>query len=524
MKRRNFLKSIPYTLIPTMVGGSVVQAIANNPFLDALAAPFVDTDHILVLVLLEGGNDGLNTVIGLDQYAGYTTARSNIYIPENKVLKLNGYDKTGLHPAMTGMQNLFNEGKLKIIQGVGYPNPVFSHFRSKDIWYTGSDSNVVVNSGWNGRYLQNEYPNFPVGFPNTTMPDPLAIQVGGVALYQNLQVNGVTFGLPTNNPSSIYTYTNTTDAAPNTKAGKELNYLRETAQKTKDYTATISNAATKSGVSIPASPALNKDLQTVASLIAGGLKTRIYMVSIGGFDTHKVQVMTGATETGNHADLLKEVSDSIANFMDTLKSKGVADRVVGMTFSDFGRRIKSNGSVGTDHGAAAPMFLFGNQVVGGILGDNPTISPTATVEDNIPFQYDFRSVYSSLMKHWFCLPQNEVETIMFKKFQDLNLVKDNCATTDTHELNQKAGENLVSCYPNPFVHTTTIKYESNGGYCQVDIIDNQGRMIKNLLSKDCPKGSYEVACDLEGFADGVFYVRLQNGPIQQVKSIVKVRG
>ncbi|MBK8723457.1 MAG: DUF1501 domain-containing protein, partial [Saprospiraceae bacterium] len=225
-----------------------------------------------------------------------------------------------------------------------------------------------------------------------------------------------------------------------------------------------------------------------------------------------------------HADLLKDVSDAISGFMDTLKSKGVADRVVGMTFSDFGRRIKSNGSVGTDHGAAAPMFLFGNQVVGGILGDNPTISPTATVEDNIPYQYDFRSVYSSLMKHWFCLPQNEVETIMFKKFQDLNLVKDNCATTDTHELNQKAGENLVSCYPNPFVHTTTIKYESNGGYCQVDIIDNQGRMIKNLLSKDCPKGSYEVACDLEGFADGVFYVRLQNGPIQQVKSMVKVRG
>lgn len=525
MKRRNFLKSIPYTFIPTMVGGSVVQAIANNPFLDALAAPYVDTDHILVLILLEGGNDGLNTVIGLDQYSGYTAVRSNIYIPESKVLKLNGYDKTGLHPAMTGIQNLFNEGKVKIIQGVGYPNPVFSHFRSKDIWYTGSDSNVVINSGWNGRYLQNEYPNYPVGFPNTTMPDPLAIQVGNGALYQNLQVNGVTFGMPTNNPNSIYTNLNTTDTAPNTKAGKELNYLRETAQKTNDYTTKISNAATKSGVTIPNTMnSIDKDLQTVAALIAGGLKTRIYMVSLGGYDTHRGQVVAGATETGTHADKLSNVSIAISNFMTTLKSKGVDERVVGMTFSDFGRRIKSNGSGGTDHGAAAPMFLFGNQVVGGILGDNPTISPNATVEDNIPYQYDFRSVYSSLMKHWFCLPQNEVDTIMFKNFQDLNLVKDSCTTTDTHELNKLAGDSLVTCYPNPFVHSTTIKYVSNGGYCMIEIIDNQGRVIKKLLAKDTPEGIYELDCDLEGYSSGIYYVRFQNGALQQVKSMVKVRG
>ena len=526
MKRRNFLKSIPYALVPTMVGGSMVQAIANNPFLEALAAPFVNTDHVLVLLLMEGGNDGLNTVIGLDQYAGYSAVRSNIFIPESKVLKLNGYDKTGLHPAMIGMQNLFNEGKVKIIQGVGYPNPVFSHFRSKDIWYSATDSNVVANSGWAGRYLNNEYPNYPIGFPNPTMTDPLAVQIGG-SLSPTLQVNGLTYGLPTdiNNPASIYALANTTDPSPNSKAGKELNYLRQTAQQTNDYTTVVSKAYGKSGVTIPPGISqLDKSLQIVASLIAGGLKTRIYMVSVGGFDTHNAQVVAGDTVTGTHSGLLADVSTSISNFMTTLKSKSIADRVVGMTFSDFGRRIKSNGSVGTDHGAAAPMFLFGNAIKGGVLGDNPTISPTATVNDNVPYQHDFRSVYASLMKHWFCLPQTEVDAIMFKNFQDLDIVKDNCSTTDNHELNQKAGQILVSCYPNPFVNTTTIKFESNGGYTQVEVMDNQGRVVRPLIAADFAKGTYEVQCDLEGFADGVFYVRLQNGPIQQVKSMIKVRG
>jgi uncharacterized protein (DUF1501 family) len=128
---------------------------------------------VLVLIQLNGGNDGLNMVIPVEFYAGYQNARKNIAIPQNKLAMLNGVTKTALHPAMTGLQQLYNEGKLAIINAVGYPTPNFSHFRATDIWMSASDSEQVLNTGWTGRYLANEYPNFPNGYPNTQMPDPI---------------------------------------------------------------------------------------------------------------------------------------------------------------------------------------------------------------------------------------------------------------------------------------------------------------------------------------------------------------
>src|SRR6056300_453170 len=174
MKRRDFLKRVaPMSMLPFAINGQPIRAYGN--ILGAEAEDFVDTDNVLVLVQLNGGNDGLNTVIPLDQYLNLTAARPDVIIPENKVLKLDGVTATGLHPAMSKMRNMFNDDKLHILQSVGYPNQNYSHFRSTDIWMSGSDSDELLNSGWTGRYLNYEYPNYPAEYPNPEMPDPLAI-------------------------------------------------------------------------------------------------------------------------------------------------------------------------------------------------------------------------------------------------------------------------------------------------------------------------------------------------------------
>ncbi|RYY22147.1 MAG: DUF1501 domain-containing protein, partial [Chitinophagaceae bacterium] len=403
MQRRNFLKqALPASItMPALLNGLSVKAFtAQSPLVQALMGTTTETDKVLVLVQLNGGNDGLNMVIPIEFYGNYFNARQNIAIPQNKVLALNGTAKTGLHPAMTGLQTLYNEGKLNIVQAVGYPTPNFSHFRATDIWMTASDTDQVLNSGWAGRYLGVEYPNFPNGYPNTQMSDPVAIQIGSVTSV-TLQGPSVNMGMSISDPTGFYNFLDgVEDPVPETPWGKELKYIRLVTEQTQIYSAVIRDAAARVPVqgSYPGTNSLGDQLKIVARLVKGGLKTRIYMVSTGGFDTHASQVNSTDTTTGTHAVLMQRVSDAIKAFMDDLKGLGVDDRVIGMTFSEFGRRVKSNSSLGTDHGAAAPVFVFGKNVRSGITGNNPAIPVTASVNDNIPFQYDFRSIYASILK------------------------------------------------------------------------------------------------------------------------------
>lgn len=526
MKRRSFLqKAIPATaVLPSLINGLTVKAFgAGSPLMQNLLMPLTDTDHVLVLVQLNGGNDGLNTVIPLSTYSNYFNARTNVAIPQNNVLRLDNYTEAGLHPRMTGLQALYNEGKLAIMQAVGYPTPNFSHFRATDIWMSGSDSNQVVNTGWGGRYLNYEYPNFPTGYPNSTMPDPLAIQIGSVT---SLTCQGpvVNMGMSITDPTSFYNLVNgVPDPAPATPMGYELSYIRDVANQTNQYAQRIKSAAAAvtQQASYPANNSLADQLKIVARLIKGGLKTRIYMVSTGGYDTHASQVVAGDTVNGTHANLLGNLSNAIKAFQDDLKFLSVEDRVVGMTFSEFGRRIKSNASGGTDHGAAAPLFLFGKPVVRGVYGTNPAIPANATVNDNIPYQYDFRSIYASVMQHWFCIKEGDLQMIMLKNFQSLNIINNSgCKTT----VPQTSGLQLVSNYPNPFIQTTTIKYTTNGGHTLIQIINGQGQLVRTLIDRDEPQaGTYTVPFDSAMLAAGVYYARLQNGPVQQVATMLKVR-
>lgn len=529
MKRRDFLKrSIPAaTVIPAVLDGYSVKAFTgDSPLLQALMQPNVDTDKVLVIVQLSGGNDGLNMVIPIDNYSNYYNARTNIAIPQNSILRLSGFDKTGLHPSMTGLQTLFNNGKLNVIQAVGYPAPDFSHFRATDIWMSASASNVNVPSGWAGRYLNTEYPNFPTGYPNATMPDPLAIQIGSLTSL-TFQGPAVNMGMSITNPTNFYNLLNgIQDPAPNSPMGYELSYIRTVAQQTNQYGQRIRAAANlvTQQVTYPTGNSLADQLKIVARLIKGGLKTRMYMVSFGGFDTHSLQVNTTDTTTGTHATLLGRVSAAIKAFMDDLAFLSIDDRVVGMTFSEFGRRIKSNSSTGTDHGAAAPMFMFGKNVSGGVLGTNPVIPANVTVNDNIPFQYDFRSIYYSILERWFCLPAATLQTVMLgNTYQSLAIVKNpECRIVDNP--NQSAGDNLISNYPNPFVQSTTIQFITTGGHTLVQIIDAMGRVVSTPVDQDYPAaGTFTVSFDSGVLPAGVYYARLQNGPVQQVKAMLKVR-
>lgn len=526
MKRRKFIQNIiPATVLPNVLGNYSIKTMEDSPFVRALFGTNVDTDHVLVLIRLDGGNDGLNMVIPVDQYSNYFNARTNIAIPQNKILPLNGTTATGLHPSMTGIQTLFNDGKATIIQGVSYPSPNFSHFRATDIWMSASDSNQFVESGWMGRYLNTEYPNFPVGYPNTTMPDPLGIQIGSITSL-TFQGPSVSMGMSITDPVNFYNLINgIQDPVPATPAGKELSYIRLVAQQTNQYAARIKTAAANvPSQSAYPSNSLADQLKIVARLIKGGLKTRVYMVSTGGFDNHSNQVNTLDVTTGTHANLLQRVSDSVKAFMDDLKFLGVDSRVIGMTFSEFGRRIKSNSSTGTDHGAAAPMILFGNGVMPGLVGTNPVIPVNATVNDNVPMQYDFRSVYASVLENWFCVNSTDLQTIMLKNFQSLPIVNGAaCKVTGIDDINREAGITLISNYPNPFVESTTIKFKTKGGHTLIQVIDTMGRVIRTVIEREYTPGEYIVSFNSYGLPAGVYYARLQNGPISQVRAMLKTR-
>ncbi len=528
MKRRDFIRNtVPVTLLPAFIGGFSIKAYsASNPLMQALAGLTTDTDKVLVIIQLSGGNDGLNMVVPIDGYGNYYNARANIAIPLNKILPLSGNTKTGLHPSMTGMQSLYNQGNLAIVQAVGYPSPNFSHFRATDIWMSASDANTIVDSGWAGRYLGVEFPNYPTGFPNAAMPDPLAIQIGSIASL-TLQGPSMGMGMSITDPTNFYNLLDgVVDPAPDTPWGKELKYIRLIAQQTEQYSTVIkaAAAAVPTQGSYPSDNDLAAQLKIVSRLIKGGLKTRIYMVSTGGYDTHSGQANTGDTSSGNHANLLLHLSDAIKAFMDDLKGLGVDERVIGMTFSEFGRRIKSNSSVGTDHGAAAPVFVFGSHVRPGVIGNNPTIPTSVSVNDNIPYQYDFRSIYASLLNQWFCVNSTDLQTIMFQNFQNIPLaINSACKTTGLNDVYRNAGDQLIVNYPNPFTDSTTITFKTSGQHTLVHIIDTLGRSIKILTDRDYAPGVYTVDFNSSGLPAGVYYARFQNGPVQQVRPMLKVR-
>jgi uncharacterized protein (DUF1501 family) len=427
MKRRDFLKVAPAVSLPLILNGFPLSTNAGNSLLEMIAQASLANGRVLVIVQMNGGNDGLNTVLPIDKYAALNNARPNIVVPQSSILSLTGTTATGLHPALAEMRNMYNNGLLNISQAVSYPNPNFSHFRATDIWFTASAADVNLNTGWLGRHLNQEFPGFPAAYPNSTMPDPVSLQIGSQA---SIMTQGpiTNMSMTVRNPDNFYNLVNgIVDPAPATPYGNELTFLRLIKQQTSAYTTSVrtayNGAATQSTL-YPADNTLAQQLRIVARLIKGGLKTPVYIVNHpDSFDTHAGQVDAADKTKGNHADLLTIVSKAIGAFQDDLQKMGIDDRVTGMTFTEFGRRIKSNNSNGTDHGTTTPLFVFGKAVNPIIIGTSPDIPANATVQDNIPMQQDFRAIYYTVLKDWFQLTPAQLDTVLFQQFTPLPIFK-----------------------------------------------------------------------------------------------------
>lgn len=530
MKRREFLsRAVPATTLPFLLHGFTFQAYGRSPLLDALTSAAIQSDRVLVLVQLNGGNDGLNTVIPLDRYAELTAARSNILIDPTKVLGLT--TATGLHPSMTGFQSMFNNGQLTVVQSVGYPNPNFSHFRATDIWLTATDANVVSNSGWLGRYLDQEFPGYPDAYPNSTMPDPLALQIGSV-VSSGLQGPSESMGLAVTDPNATYSYPGADDTPPATPAGHELTFIRQVAQQTEQYSMVIRGASTQGSNLTTLYPAAGQNsladqLKIVARLISGGLQTRIYVVNIGGFDTHSAQVTASDTTLGTHATLLGRLSTAIFAFQDDLTKLGLADRVIGLTFSEFGRRIKSNSSGGTDHGSTEPLFVFGQNVNPVIIGTSPVLPANATANDNLPLQFDFRSVYTSILRDWFGASQQEISAAVTGSITNplSNSVIRPGAVLGVGSTPPVPKEfALNQNFPNPFNPSTVIRYDlPRGANVTLEIFNSAGQRVALLVDAAQDAGTHEVTFDAHSLASGAYFYRLQAGEYHETKKMLLVK-
>jgi len=525
MKRRNFIKSTA-ALLPFAIGGFPIRVFGRNPVFESLA-PLADCpDRVLVLIQLNGGNDGLNTVIPLDQYGNYQKARTAIAVPQSQILKLS--NETGLHPKLPQIKDLYTAGKLAVLQSVGYDTPNFSHFRSTDIWQTGSDYDKYLSTGWMGRYLEGEYPGFPVGYPNASMPHPLAIQVGSV-ISPALEGAAANMGMAFSNPLTYYNIVKDgTGIPPQTPAGVYTDYIRDVGVQVENFATPVKNAAAAVTIKSGKWPTANQNtladqMKIVAQLIAGGLRTRVYIVTLNGFDTHTNQNMdaSGTSKNYSHPQLLGFINTAVDAFQDELRLQGDEDRVIGMTFSEFGRRIFANS--GTDHGAAAALFVFGTNVNTGIYGPNPVVPSTVTTEDNIPMYYDFRSVYASILKDWFCADEQKIRDVLFRDFQIIPFIKGSTAAVEPTAA-ERAQVSIESVYPNPFVTGTTVKVRTlPGAASTLSLFDFLGREVRTAPINGTWSDVRSVSFDVEGLPTGNYYLRLSSGNLAATKAVNVIR-
>lgn len=473
-----------------------------------------ESNRVLVMIYLEGGNDGLNTVVPLDRLSALNAVRPHVVLPESSLLELPGTE-IGLHPAMTGFEELFKEDRLAIAQNVGYPDQNFSHFRSTDIWMSGSGSNELVTSGWTGRYLAETNPEYPEDYPDDA--DPLAIELGyGASLL--LQGPAANMGMVIQDPDSFYQLIDSEqEPTPDTPAGDKLKYIRLIKQQSQQFGEIVRDAASSaSNAATYPQTRLAENLKIVSRLIEGGLTTPVYLVRIGGFDTHEGQVNPNDHTQGWHNDLLTELDGAVSAFMKDLEMLGNDDRVVGMTFSEFGRRVVSNASVGTDHGSAAPMFFFGNAVKRQIHGANPYIDATMNYQYNMPMEFDFRQLYASIMDQWLGVPDATISNVLFDNFNTLEIIGED-VVLDT----PKISENNLKVYPNPLNGQAQIEIISDGRPMSIRLIDLTGKMVANIYHGTLPAGYQKLHWNTSAVKSGRYFVVKHSTTGKSVVSVVK---
>lgn len=562
MNRRDFIKKAGITGAGAMLLNHIpIRLLAKHSFLNQLASAACE-DRVLVLIQLHGGNDGLNTIVPLDQYSLYQSVRPNIALPRNgtnRVLQtldstLPSNQELGLHPDMTGLKSMYDEGKVSVVQSVAYENMNLSHFRSRDIWFMGGGSADSYNSGWAGRYLSHQFPGYPDSYPNPNMPDPLGLEIGnGISLAFHTP-DTIPASISIRNPEAFHELIDSVigaDGIPpgllgstaeppqsltDTHYADELRWIMEFELKSDQYAERLRDVY-RAGSNAPnvtypeqypfnAPPEslqnpLSGQLKLISRLLSGGVKTKVFLARIGGFDTHALQVQPGDTTTGAHAALLYHISGAVKAFYDDLEQQGLDDRVLTLTFSEFGRRVASNISFGTDHGTAAPMFAFGPMVNPGVFGTNPDL--TDLNNGNLKMQHDYRQVFRGAMEDWLtCGDSSAMNAIGFDEEASnpkVNIVSTTVGTNEFFDLRFS----LNDCSPNPVKTKTTFSFHINAGASvSLLLVDEKGNTVQAILDKEYYKaGEHQVKANLSDLQPGIYFYKIDAGMLQKSKKLVK---
>ena len=457
--RRSFLQALG------LAGGGTMM-LANTPL--AVAGPSVlstalsqaENDRILLLIRLKGGNDGLNTVIPINQYDVYANNRNVLRINTSDYFNLS--DAYGMPDFMSSLQSLWQEGQMKVVHGVGYDNMSLSHFTGSDI-IAAAQTEGTLETGWLGRYFQEILPDYTTNPPEV----PPAVEIGYNATNLTSKGTETNYALHFIDPGQLQSVAQTgnlytLDNLPEGTYGQQLGALRLVANNLFNYAGAIHNAYEAGGVNDVEYDANNfaTQLSILARLIKGHLGAKIYLVTIGGFDTH-------ANQKNTHEILLNTVSNAVADFYEDLAASGLQNNVVAMTFSEFGRRVQENGSQGTDHGTATPTLFFGPALGGnGFIGEHPSLTDLDAT-GNMLHTVDFRSVYHTVMTEWLCIDEAVVNTVL-GSYETLPIFDPNGAV--------KEPDHFVT-YLNG---APTIHYETTAGHVILRIFDTSGKNIKTF--------------------------------------------
>lgn len=563
MKRRDFVKKLPVlTGAPLVLNSLPFNYLYGSSKLAKMAGASTN-DKILVLIQLHGGNDGLNTVIPINQYSSYFSLRPGIAIKEEDTIKLDAKlpdgQQVGLHPAMTGFKKLYDEGYLNIVQNTGYERMSSSHFRGRNILFGGGGAGDHTDSGWIGRFLEHEFENieagivYPDSFPNENMPDPLGLEFSGgdVALGFHTE-EGIPAGITIQNPAHFLdlvnglegykeSFLNMLDARglpPEITKGslyeETLNWILKTETSTDAYARRLKGAYDKGGDASTSLPAdyggsIAEPLKVIARMIQGGCKTKVYLVRMGGFDTH-------ANQLGGHENLLRNLSAAVYGFQQDLIKRGVADRVLGVTTSEFGRRARANASGGTDHGTTSPAFVFGKGVKGGVIGKNPDLGSVAgdNLSTNPKDLLDYRIILNTMLQDWFGVKESKVKEIILPTLGNINLSsEENYPTLDRGTLKIPLFANgvvlppkhrfeITHFFPNP-IRTTgkVIFYTQVARQVALRIYDRRGRMRKTLFEGYKTAGEHTITFDLTNLQSAWYFYTLESGDLKSTKQFRK---
>jgi uncharacterized protein (DUF1501 family) len=504
--RRDFLKNLG------LVGAGTV-AFSGMPMQQLLASPLVSKmmsgagDRVLVIIRLKGGNDGLNTFVPVFDYGTYASYRPILKVNSSDLIALN--NKYSVPNYAASLKSMWDAGKMKVINNVGYANHDLSHFTSTDIWDS-AQTGLGEKSGWMGKYLWEGNPDFLSNPP----AEPLAIQIGGDGNILFFNEDNINMAMNVIDPDALYQIAQT--GSLYTVGGNALCYyddqvdfMKSMINSTYYQSQTISTAYNNATNAVTYPAGLGVSLSLVSRLIKGGLGTKIYMLTLDGFDTH-------AQQNTRHPELLTELSDSVKAFFDDLAVNNKDQNVLCMTFSEFGRRVNDNGSIGTDHGTAAPLMMFGPALDGnGFIGDDVNLTDL-DANANLKHKIDFREVYSTVLQDWLCASELTTDTVLGGQYTKVSLGF-NCLAVGQKELKaiQKYHQLRYENNGNAFIFLN-LKESSNVTF---EVYDFIGRKMLSTNNEYYSQGIHTLPITgIQNWSKGAYVYKIYiNGQLETGK-------